>query len=135
MPFEHKTSATQEDPIPRKIPILPGIATVLATIAERQEHKRYVFVTRRRTPWARSSIQQSVRRLRRTIGLPEDVVLYAIRHGLATAMVRDGSDLRTTADALGHTNVRTTELYVHSTDRLEALAAAMARATSSLRCA
>jgi integrase len=128
---KHKTSSTQSVPMPRIIPILPELGLLLTTIAERQEHEKYVFVTSRRLPWARSSIQQSIRRIRRRIGLSDDVVLYAIRHGVATSLVRNGNDLRTIADLLGHTNVRTTELYIHSTDQLAALTEAMSRLAKS----
>ena len=128
---EHKTSATQTESEPRVIPILPDLAALLTTIADRQEHEEHVFVSPRRTPWARNSIQQNIRRIRRRIGLSEDVVLYSIRHEVATSLVRSGNDLRTTADILGHKNLRTTELYVHSTEKLSVLMAAMARLPKS----
>lgn len=128
---KHKTSSTQRVPKPRMIPVVPNLAGLLTTIAHRKEHGEYVFVTSRRKPWARSSIQQSVRRLRRKVGLAEDVVLYAIRHDFATSLVRNGNDMRTTADILGHKNVQTTEVYVHSTDQLPVLMAAMSRLSRS----
>ena len=62
---EHKTSSTQGSPEPRIIPILPELADLLGAIATRQENDEFVFVTTRRTPWARNSIQQSIRRIRR----------------------------------------------------------------------
>jgi len=132
---EHKTSNTQDDPEPRVIPIVDELAILLASIADRCENSEFVFVTHRRTPWARSSLQQSVRRLRRKIGLSEDVILYGIRHFVGTQSVRNGNDVRTTADILGHTGTRTTDRYIHPSNDRAHLAAAMARATSSLRCA
>lgn len=132
---KHKTSRTQATPKPRVIPMVVELVQLLREIVERQEHEEYVFVTHRRTPWARSSIQQKLRRLRREIGLSEDVVLYGIRHSVGTHSVRSGNNLRTTADLLGHTQLRTTERYVHSIDQIGELAAAMDRATKSARCA
>jgi len=131
---DHKTSRTQATLKPRVIPLVPEAVELVREIAKRREHEEYVFVTPRRSPWARSSIQQKLRRLRREIGLPEDVVLYGIRHSVGTHSVRSGNSLRTTADLLGHTQLRTTERYVHSIDQIGDLAAAMDRATKSARC-
>ena len=128
---KHKTSRTQRVPKPRVIPIVEEVAGLLKRIEARSEHDEFVFVTHRRTPWARNSIQQNLRRLRRKLGLPEDVVLYGIRHHFGTDSIRNGNDIRTTADLLGHNHIRTTERYVHPTDQIDALAAAMARATRS----
>jgi len=128
---KHKTSRTQRTPKPRVIPLMPEVVGLLVQIRARQEHDEFVFVTQRRTPWARSSIQQALRRLRREIGLPEDVVLYGCRIRLGTNSVRNGNGLRTTADLLGQNNLRVTERYVHPTDQIDQLAAAMERATRS----
>jgi integrase len=128
---EHKTSRTQRTPKPRVVPLVREVVEVLSEIADREEHDEFVFVTHRRTPWARSSIQQTLRRLRRRIGLPEDIVLYGCRIHVGTCSIRNGNDLRTTADLLGQKNLRVTERYVHPTDQIDQLAAAMHRATKS----
>lgn len=132
---DHKTSNTRDDDEARVIPMLDELVILLARIADRCEHDEFVFVTNRKAPWARSSIQQSVRRLRRKIGLPEDVILYGIRHYVGTHSVLNGNDVRTTGDLLGHTNVRTTDRYVHPAHDNARLAEALARATKSVRCA
>ena len=130
---EHKTTRTQREPEPRVIPMVDELVSLLKDIRDRRESDEFVFVTRRKRPWARSSIQQSVRRLRRKIGLPEDVVLYGIRHRVGTESIRNGNDLRATADLLGQKNLRVTERYVHPTAGIEKLAEAMNRATKSVR--
>ena len=127
--------ATYSEPIgtpkPRVVPLVQEVVDLLLEIAAREEHDKFVFVTHRRTPWARSSIQQTLRRLRRKIGLPEDVVLYGCRIHVGTYSMRNGNDLRTTADLLGQNNLRVTERYIHPTDQIDQLAAAMHRATRS----
>ncbi len=95
----------------------------------------FVFVTIRRRPWARSSIQQAFRRLREELGLPQDLTVYGYRHRLGTESIQQGNSLRITADIMGHKNIRTTERYVHPALKAEHLAAAMARAARSGECA
>lgn len=52
---------------------------------------------------------------------------HAFRHGFATAVYGATTDLRVTADLLGHSSVTTTMIYAHLTDsrRAEAVAAAL----------
>jgi len=130
---KHKTSKRQRKKKPRIMPILNELGILLAEIAARHESEEFVFVTDRRTAWARSSIQQSLRRLRRRIALPEDVVLYGIRHHVATQSVLNGVDVKTTGDILGHTNLRTTDMYVHSSTVPLHLVEAVEVATRQLR--
>jgi len=43
--------------------------------------------------------------------------IYDLRHGFATAALEAGADVRTTADLMGHSNTRMTmEVYQHVSD-------------------
>lgn len=52
---------------------------------------------------------------------------HAFRHGFATAVYRATTDLRLTADLLGHSHISTTTVYTHLADdrRAEAVSAAL----------
>jgi integrase len=129
---KHKTSRRQrKTKLPRTIFLVREVVELLITVKAREDHPEFVFVSRRRQPWARSSLQQRLRRLRREVGLPEDVVLYCLRHKFGTDSIVRGNDIKTTGDLMGHTNTRTTEHYVDLAAHPEHLANAMIRATRS----
>ena len=47
------------------------------------------------------------------LGLPQRVSAHTLRHSYATQMLRMGVDLRSLQEALGHSSVKTTEIYTH----------------------
>lgn len=126
----HKTSRTQRQRKPRRIPLVPAVIRLLARIRRRGEGDGHVFLTHRGTPWARYSIAQRLKRLRRRAGLPDDVTLYGLRHEFGTQAMLKGVDLKTLAELMGHTTTRTTEHYLHLTGQFTHLHDSMRRATA-----
>jgi site-specific recombinase XerD len=100
---------------------------LLSEVRARKDHDHFVFVGKGRKPWSRNGLQQNVRRLRREVGLADDVVLYGIRHDFGTRGVLQGVDIKTLAELMGHTSTRMTEHYVHLAGRHQHLASAMRR--------
>lgn len=45
-------------------------------------------------------------------GIAKRVTTHALRHAFATHLARDGTDIRTLQELLGHADVKTTEVYV-----------------------
>lgn len=110
---QHKTARTQKSTKPRIIMLSAQIVELLRHIRERGDHPKHVFVSRREMPWGRCSLAQAVRRLRRAAKLADDVVLYGLRHHFGTASIKNGNDLKVTAELMGHSTTRMTEHYVH----------------------
>ncbi len=131
--FKHKTSRTQRDSNkPRNIVLIPQAVSLLSKLRRRHPGSEFVFLSSRRKPWRRCSLQQAVRRLRRSVNLPDDAVLYGIRHFWGTNSVLSGNDVKTTAELMGHSSTRMTEHYLHLAGETKHLSAAAKRAAKSV---
>ncbi|HEY2250896.1 MAG TPA: tyrosine-type recombinase/integrase [Planctomycetaceae bacterium] len=108
--LKHKTA--RKTGKPRYIPIGKKFAALLAVaIAGRTSGP--AFRTERGKAWTVGHLSSMHRALRDQAGLPQDLVLYLTRHGFATRQLEAGADLKTVADMLGHSSVKTTERYTH----------------------
>lgn len=59
--------------------------------------------------------QKACNRAERDSGVGKSVTPHAIRHSFATALLERGVDLVTISNLLGHSRIKTTELYTHVT--------------------
>jgi len=62
-------------------------------------------------------IQKSVKKAARLAQIEKNVSCHTLRHSFATHLLLNGSDIRTVQDQLGHSDMRTTQIYVHVLQR------------------
>lgn len=132
---KHKTIRMQREPKPRVIPLVPAAVKLLLWIRRQQEAAglatERVFTNSRGNPWNRCNLSLRMQRLRRLAGVAEDCVLYCCRHRVATDALVKGIEIKTVAELLGHTSVRTLERhYAHLERHQEHLRAALQQAVS-----
>jgi integrase/recombinase XerD len=71
-----------------------------------------LLLSRTGRPISRVVVWQVVTRLARKAGL-RDVHPHTLRHSFATHLLAGGADLRVVQELLGHSNIRTTQVYTH----------------------
>ncbi|MAL98311.1 MAG: recombinase XerD [Alteromonadaceae bacterium] len=60
-----------------------------------------------------SSVQKAVRHAVERSGIGKRAGCHTFRHTFATELLRRGSDIRTVQELLGHSDLRTTQIYTH----------------------
>ncbi|MGC8709057.1 MAG: site-specific tyrosine recombinase/integron integrase [Thermoplasmata archaeon] len=83
-----------------------------------KRNEGYVFMSRKRTRITPTHVERIVRYYAGKAGINKKVTPHVIRHTFATALLRNGADIRFIQQILGHSSVATTQIYTHVNDEV-----------------
>ncbi|MBD3277898.1 MAG: tyrosine-type recombinase/integrase, partial [Candidatus Aegiribacteria sp.] len=70
-----------------------------------------LFLTYRGNPLSRMTVWNVVNKSAQKAGVPGRVHPHTLRHSFATHLLQGGADLRVVQELLGHSDIKTTEIY------------------------
>lgn len=79
----------------------------------RSVDEEHVFLSRRGRPLSASDVHRRLARYLRAAEVPEGTSPHTLRHSFATHLLEGGADLRAIQELLGHSSLRTTQVYTH----------------------
>jgi site-specific recombinase XerD len=91
-------------------------------LAKRGDAEEKLFVSLDKSnnvigPITTRAVERLVERRAREAGIPKHVHVHQLRHSFATDLLMNGADIRSVQELLGHSNISTTQIYTHLTNK------------------
>lgn len=109
---EFKAKRRRKDQLATRIIVPDARCTRMLARLRRRSSSPFVFTNEKEQPWSKEMFVRRMRTIRRKLGI-EGIVCYTMRHTGATAAAGNNANLKVLAEFMGHTNVATTQRYVH----------------------
>lgn len=94
--------------------------SALKTLREYYEENRvaiqesgFFFVSSRNGRYSEQSIRQMLKKYCRLAGIQRNITPHMFRHSVATYLIEDGMDISCVQQILGHSSIKTTQIYIH----------------------
>jgi site-specific recombinase XerD len=111
----------------RMVPLMPQAAEAIRNyLAIRPDvDQPYLFLSPQGRRLANDFLNRTLRRILARAGLAKRITPHMLRHTFATHLVRNGVDVRTIQELLGHADLETTANYLHSDTRAKETAVSL----------
>ena len=83
-----------------------------------EKSKDILFLNRRGKKLSRAMIFKIIKRLAKLSDIKKNISPHTFRHSFATHLLKNGADLKTIQQLLGHQSITTTEIYMHIDNKM-----------------
>lgn len=73
----------------------------------------YFFVNRRGNRYSEQSIRNMMKKYSKLAGIERNITPHMFRHSFATYLIEEGVDVSCVQRILGHSSIKTTQIYIH----------------------
>ena len=91
--------------------------TIIRPTHSQSQKQEALFLNRRGSRLTRQAVWLRLRKLAITVGISDKITPHMLRHSFATHLLHGGASLRHVQELLGHSNIATTQIYTHLTDK------------------
>jgi len=106
----------------RMVPMASNVLKLLRVYYKEYKPVNYLFNGNENGPYSATSVRNVLKRAVYKSNIKKNVTPHTLRHSYATHLLEKGTDLRYIQVILGHSSVKTTEIYTHvSTKNLQAI--------------
>lgn len=102
----------------RQVGLDPSLLQLIEQYLKEFKPKEYLFNGQNSEQYSDRSIQQFLKFYAKKAGIKKHVHPHLLRHNCATHMVENGTDINLIQRVLGHKSVKTTNIYLHTSDAL-----------------
>jgi len=101
----------------RVLPLQPSLRMLLETYLREYRPKHWLFEGRDGAQYSATSIQSIFVQAKERSELPDQLTIHGLRHSYATHLVERGTPIHVVKDLLGHQNIQTTQIYLHTSSQ------------------
>lgn len=95
----------------------PAVLEILKKYYEKNktaiQQSGYFFVNRRGSRFTEQSIRLMLKKYTRLAGINRHITPHMFRHSFATYLIEEGVDVSCVQQILGHSSIKTTQIYIH----------------------
>jgi integrase/recombinase XerD len=102
----------------RVLPLTDAILQMLREVWTLHRSPKWLFASRRLTHLPDATARAAFTKARNECGFDANFRPHSLRHSFATHMLEHGVDIRIIQILLGHSSLRSTEIYTHLTEPL-----------------